>query len=288
MDKINSLTVRAKAECMYFQTPTLVSLTTAAVRALKSRTQLFLMLAALAGILSAFLYMPSATVIEELIVILESGGEANQSANRLSEVLEEGLGTLFMGHLMVTAVTTFLSVPFARAAAPGGLVPAHGGAKAFLRRGFRSFLHMVAANGITVLLALVVLPLAAVLTSGLGGLGNAVVMTALVLMIWAALAITGLAHLAIAAEARDRKDTFVTAWRRGRFFLMPITASLALFLLSAFVADMVITPLVGALLPAGSAKLVLAALSGAIIYGASALHIASLYIVPDFRDLRPT
>lgn len=272
---------------MYFQTPTLVSLTSAAIRAVRLRTQLFILLALLAGILSAFLYMPSAAVIAEVMLALESGGDAENSANELSRILENGLGTLFLGHLMVTAVTTFLSIPWARAAAPGGLTPAAGGLPAFFRRGFRSFLHMIAANGLTILLGLVALPLVATLTSSMGGLGGAVMMTALVIMIWAALALTGIANLAIAAEARDRRETLLTAWRRGRFFLMPITASLALFLLTAFVANMVVSPIAAALLPAGSEQLVLAAISGAILYGASALHIAALYIVPDFRDLTP-
>jgi hypothetical protein len=273
---------------MYFQTPTLVSLTTAAIRAVRLRPQLFVLLAALAGILSALLYMPSAAVITEIMLAIEAGNDAEGSATELSRILEDGLGTLFLGHLMVTAVTTFLSIPWARTVAPGGLMPTEGGVPAFFRRGLRSFFHMVAANGITILLGLVALPLVAVLTSGLGGLGSAVMMTSLVILIWAALALTGLAHLAIAAEARDRRETLLTAWRRGRFFLMPITASLALLLLSAFVVNMVLAPIVAALLPDGSEQLVVAALSGAILYGASALHIGALYLVPDFRDLNPT
>ena len=270
---------------MYFQTPTLISLTSTALRAFMLRPQLFILLAGLAGILSAFLYMPSAAVIEDLLLALEAGGDAESSAGRLADILEDGLGTLFAGHLMVTAVTTFLAVPWARAVAPGKLRPSSGGTPAFIRRGFRAFLHMVAANGITILLALLGLPIVAILSGSLGSLGNAVLMTALVLMIWAALAFTGLAHLAIAAEARDRKDTLVTAWRRGRFFMMPITASLALFLLAAFTLNSMLAGVVGAVLPEGAEKLIVAALSGTILYAASALHIAALYIVPDFRDL---
>ncbi|WP_262691068.1 hypothetical protein [Kordiimonas aestuarii] len=273
---------------MHFQTPTLVSLTGAAWRAFRNRTQLFFLLAMLSGILSAFLYLPATQVVAEILVILNSNEPANAVADDLSAAISEGAPTLFVGHLLVTAVTTFLIVPWARAAAPGNLTPSAGGIAAFVRRGLRSFLHMIAANGLTILLALVGLPLAAALTASFGGLGNAVMMTAIVLMIWAAFAFTSLAHLAIAAEARDRKDTILTAWSRGRFFLMPITASLALMFLLAFVADLIIAPILLAVLPESMGDMFSMAFSGMILFAASALHVAALYIVPDFRDLRPS
>ncbi|WP_417450555.1 hypothetical protein [Kordiimonas sp.] len=220
-------------------------------------------------------------------MILEQDAPTEQMTEELSAAVSEGLPTLLIGHLLVTAVTIFLAVLWARACAPGNLTPSEGGIRAYLRRGFRSFLHMVAANGLTVLLGLVGLPLLAALTTGIGGIGNAVMMTAIVLMIWAALALTSVAHLAIAAEARDRKETLLSAWRRGRFFLMPMTASLAALFLLAFVADLILMAIFAAVTPPSMFDTLSAVVSGVILFGTSALHIAALYIVPDFRDLRP-
>ncbi len=272
---------------MQFQTPTLAALVKAAWTGIRLRTELFMLLTILSGILSALLYMPAAEVIEELISILDSQREPEVKTAEAAAAIDEGASTLFIGHLLVTAVTTFLIIPWARACAPGSLTPSAGGLKAFLRRGFRSFLHMVAATGMIILLALVALPTVSVIGSALGGIGNAVVMTGVVLLVWASIALTGIANLAIAAEARDRKETMWTAWNRGRFFLTPITGALGFLLLSVGLANMIISSFLASLLPEGVANLIGMVVSGMFVYAASALHVAALYLVPDFRDLRP-
>ncbi len=272
---------------MQFQTPTLSALIKAAWLGICLRTELFVLLSLLSGILSAILYMPSAEVITNLIEILDGQNDPETKTADAAAAIDEGASTLFFGHLMVTAVTTFLIIPWARACAPGALTPSAGGTKAFLRRGFRSFLHMVAATGMIVLLALVALPTVSIIGGALGGLGNAVVMTGVVLIVWASIALTGIANLAIAAEARDRRETLWTAWSRGRFFLTPITGALGFLLLSVGLANMIVSSLLAGLLPSGIAEVIGMVLSGTFIYAASALHVSALYLVPDFRDLRP-
>ena len=271
---------------MQFQTPTLASLTIAAWTAVRQRMELFFLLAGLSGILSAFLYLPAANVIDEILTILSTPTPDEDQQQAAAAAFSEGASTLFLGHLMVTAVATFLVIPWARASAPGNLVPSGGGVTALLRRGVRSFFHMVAASGLTIILLLVGIPLTAGLTASMGSLGNAVTMTVFVLTIWASIALTGTAHLAIAAEARDRQDTLLTAWRRARFFIIPIAGSLAFLVTMMILANMTVAPIILAILPDGLTKMVGLALSGSLLYMVSALHVAALYIVPDFRDLR--
>ncbi|TNE61882.1 MAG: hypothetical protein EP335_14440 [Alphaproteobacteria bacterium] len=273
---------------MTFVTPTVANILGQAWLVSRKRWQLLMLLALLSGIVSSILYRPATAVINEVLAALESGGDAitEEHVAAAAEALSRGGGALLVGHLLVTLVATMLLVPWARAAAPGGLVPAAGGMVAFLRRGVRSFLHMVAANGITVLLTLLVLPVAATLAGLLGALAGLINIAALLLLVWISLSITGTAHLAIAAEARDRQETLYTAWIRAKLFLRAIAGSLAAILFILMTGNLIVGGLVFTLLPEATAQTVSSVLGGALIYLTSALHVAGVYIVPDFRDLR--
>jgi len=271
---------------MQFQTPTMSNLMRAAVIAVKARSQLLILLTALAGILSSIVYAPAAEVLNELLLASEEASETGQGQTAVAEIFQNGATTLLLGHLAVTAISAFLLVPWARASAPGGLIPSDGGAGAFWVRGLRSFLHLVAASGLTMLIILFAFPIVTVIAGALGGLGSAVMLAAVFFIIWAAIALTATAHLAIAAEARDRRETIWSAFVRARLFMAPIAGSLALLLFLMMIANLITGGIITGILPTSVQMTVSSIMSGALLYLVSALHVAALYIVPDFRDLR--
>ncbi|SDE49890.1 hypothetical protein [Kordiimonas lacus] len=272
---------------MQFQTPTIAGLIKAAIQAAKARFELLVLLGLLAGIGSSIVYAPAVAVLEGLIEIQQETGTPDEKSAEFAAAFNDGASILLLGHLAATAVSTFLLVPFARASAPGQLVPSAGGLKAFLIRGLRSFLHMVAVNGITILVGLFVLSLTAGLALALGPLANALAMVGGGVVIWMSIVLTGTAHLAIAAEARDRRETLPSAFMRARLFMVPIAASLGLLFLIAAVFYLVIGSLAISLVPESFEPRMGLIVSGFVVYLTSALHVAALYQVPDFRDLRP-
>lgn len=273
---------------MQFQTPTIASLVGAAIKAAKARTELLILLALLAGIGSSIVYAPAMTVFENLIEAQQSADPANENNQEAVAIFNDGASTLLLGHLAATAVSTFLLVPFARASAPGNLVPAAGGIQAFMVRGLRSFLHMVAVNGITILVALFALSLLMGLAAALGPLTNLAAVLAAGFVIWASIILTSTAHLAIAAEARDRRETLPSAFVRARLFMVPIAASLAILFFATTIFYLTIGTIVIGLVPEAFQARMGLIVSGFVVYLTSALHVAALYEVPDFRDLRPS
>ncbi len=273
---------------MQFQTPTIAGLVGAAVQAAKARTELLVLLGLLAGIGSSIVYAPAMAVVEQLLDIQQQSDGSEDGTAEFAAAFNDGLSTLLLGHLAATAVSTFLLVPFARASAPGGLVPAAGGMKAFLIRGLRSFLHMVAVNGITILGGLFILSLTAGLALAFGGMASALAMVGGGLVLWMSIILTSTAHLAIAAEARDRRETLPSAFMRARLFMVPIAASLGIILLATSVFYLTISALAVSLVPEEFETRMAMIVSGFVVYVTSALHVAALYQVPDFRDLRPS
>lgn len=273
---------------MQFQTPTITSLINAALTAAKARSELLLLLAALAGIGTSIVYEPAMKVIQNLMAAMETIGQTEGAETEAARIFEDGVSTLLFGHLATTAISTFLLIPFARASAPGVLLPGEGGLQAFWIRGLRSFLHMVAVSGIIMLLVLVAVPIVALLGSAFGALGNAIMFAAACLIIWATFALTGTAHLAIAAEARDRKETIPAAFMRARLFMAPIAGSLGLIMLAMMLINFTFGSIIIGMMPEGFQARMGMIISGMVLYIASALHVAALYKVPDFRDLRPS
>lgn len=273
---------------MQFQTPTIAGLVGAAIQAAKARTELLVLLGLLAGIGSSIVYAPAMAVVEHLFEIQQQSDGSKEGSAEFATAFNDGLTTLLLGHLAATAVSTFLLVPFARASAPGGLIPSAGGLRAFLIRGLRSFLHMVAVNGITILGGLFILSLTAGLALAMGGLANALAMVGGGMVIWMSIVLTSTAHLAIAAESRDRRETLPSAFMRMRLFLVPIVASLGVIFLVASVFYLTIGTLAVSLVPEEFETRMTMIVSGFVVYLASALHVAALYQVPDFRDLRPS
>lgn len=272
---------------MQFQTPTITSLLAAALKAARDRFQLLLLLALLCGIVISQVYAPAMAVLKDLLLALEAGDSTGAARDEAAAVFEEGTPTLLFGQLATTAVVSFLVIPFARASAPGDLLPGAGGGAAFWVRGLRSFLHMVAASGIIMLMVLIAIPILAILSGLFGAIGSAIMLAGICLIVWATVAITGAAHLAVAAEARDRRETLPSAFVRARLFMPPIAGSLALIFLAMMVLDIILSTLVVALVPAAIQDTIALVFSGAVLFATSALHVAALYIVPDFRDLRP-
>ncbi|MFC4347875.1 hypothetical protein ACFO5Q_08475 [Kordiimonas lipolytica] len=281
---------------MQFQTPTITGLVGAAFQAAKARTELLILLALLAGIGSSIVYAPAATILENLIEIYPENvvevypdtGTPSERDEEIASVVNQGLSTLLLGHLAATAVSTFLLIPFARASAPGNLVPAAGGMRAFMIRGLRSFLHMVAANGISILVAFFALSLIVGLAAALGPLTNAVAIVAAGFVMWTSIVLTSTAHLAIAAEARDRRETLPSAFVRARLFMVPIAASLAILFLLTTLLYLTVGSMAINLVPEEFEFRMALIVAGFVAYLTSALHVAALYKVPDFRDLRPS
>jgi vacuolar-type H+-ATPase subunit I/STV1 len=274
---------------MYFQTPTIQNLIGAAVKAARQRTELLLLLSVLAGILTSIVYSPALKVLDDMVAILgTAGGNPNEIDPQAASVFSDGVSTLLFCHLAVTAVTTFLIIPWARAIAPGQLMPAGGGALAMWTRGLRSCLHVIAAGGLSILLVIAAVPIVQLLGGLLGPVGNVLTIALLCLVLWAGFALAGTANLAVAAEARDRRETLLTAFNRSRLFLAPIAGSLALIFLVLMFLNLTVGTMVVTLMPDAWEGRIASVISGAVVYSISALHVAALYTVPDFRDLRPS
>ncbi len=273
---------------MHFQTPTISNLLSAAISAARARTELLILLALLAGILSSIVYWPALKVINDFSLALEASQADQAMLEEAARIFNEGASTLLFGHLAVTGISAFLLVPWARAVAPGKLLPAAGGTSAFLRRGTRSFLHMVAASGLSILFLLVAVQFAGGLSVLPPALSGIAVVALFCLIIWVGFALSGTAHLAVAAEARDRRETLYSAFVRARLFMPPIVGSLALILLCLMTLNVIVGSVLLALVPDSLQLRLSSIIGGAVFYFISALHVAASYVVPDFRDLAPS
>lgn len=272
---------------MHFQTPTISNLIRAAIAAARARTELLVLLALLAGILSSIVYWPALKVISDFSLALEASQSDQGMLEEAARIINEGAGTLLFGHLAVTGISAFLLVPWARAVAPSKLLPAAGGRSALLRRGTRSFLHMIAASGLSIVFLLVAVQLAGGLSVFPSAVAGIAAIALFFLVIWVGFALSGTAHLAVAAEARDRRETLYSAFVRARLFMAPIAGSLALIFLFLMTVNVTVSSLLAALVPASLELRLSSIIGGAVFYSISALHVAAIYVVPDFRDLKP-
>lgn len=272
---------------MHFQTPTISNLVRAAMQAAQARAELLLLLALLAGILSSIVYWPALKVLNDFSLALEASEADQAMIEDAFRLLSEGAGTLLFGQVAVTGISAFLLIPWARAAAPGKLLPSAGGSAALMRRGARAFLHMVAASGLSMLLTMVAIQLMVGLSALPAGIAGVLIIAVICFVIWVGFALSGTAHLAVAAEARDRRETLMSAFVRARLFMAPIAGSLALIFLVLMMINMVFGSLTAVLIPASFELRFSSIVFGTVLYLISALHVAAVYIVPDFRDLTP-
>ncbi len=271
---------------MTFPYPTISAILYQAWAMARKRSELLILLALLSGILCCIVYMPASAVLNNIFEALEEPMMSDEErTNAAMLALNDGVGTLFMGQLAIMAITAFLLVPWARAVAPTGLIPADGGFPAFARRGIRSFIHLLVALGLTILAFVTIMPFTALLSTALGSLGTVLTIISATALIWLSLSFSGAANFAVASEAQDQKQALFSAWTRVKSFLKPVTGSLALIFLLMVIINALIGNLIIAVLPESFGAIISMVLSGTMIYLVSALHIAGLRIIPS--GLRP-
>ncbi len=268
---------------MSFETPTLRSLLLRAAGSARHNTELLVLLALLCGLVSAWIFAPAQAILLAVQELLRPGGEDNLQA--AFDLLSSGLATLILGYLGVLLVTALAVVPWARRVAPAVLAPLGGGAMVYVRRAGRMFVHLATAAGLTILAFLAVFTLSTLVGAVVPALNGVLFVAATVVAIWMLLAISATAHLAVGAEARDRRETLSSAWLRARIFLQPMVGSYACLLLLFGFFNILLTVAVLSFVPERLAPYLGDVINFAIFYTITALHVAAVYGVPDFRDV---
>ena len=261
--------------------PTLAPLLRAAYISAKRRTELLLLLAIFAGLLTSLFYTPALAAVFELVTAASETGTDDASFDTLGDQAAKYVPIVIMGQLALLAITGFLLPFWARAASPAGLTPWAKNDADVVRRGLLGFLHQLKAGLLTLISLVFIVMITSVLgfTGASGGFG---VLLALVLGIWISVFFSAAANTAIIAAATDQKMTFSEAIAKNRIFLRPIVGSLAIIWFASIIADTIIESILTAVFEVGPALSALAFLKGALAFLVSALHISVLCQLPGF------
>lgn len=264
----------------------IVVLLLSAVQRARLRWQLLAMLAALYGIISGVLNVPAFEILQAFAAASNAtAGQATNAApvdySRELAILNDGMSTLIWVYLATTALNAALLVPWARAIAPGALLPGQGNGKAHALRFLRSFSHYITA---TLLTAAAILLGGFILTTVapfLGFLAMPLVFAGGLGFIWAAIILNAIANYAVFYEAQDKPISFADAWRKFKPAFIPLSACLAAFYMISIIAGLVFSGLFG---PDGlNSQVAGMALNGAFSFCVGALHMAAL---AHFNSLR--
>ncbi|WP_308912023.1 hypothetical protein [Pseudokordiimonas caeni] len=268
---------------MTFRTPTTLSLLKAAFRAARARAMLLLLLSLMCGAVSGLLYAPAWPVVSDLFTVMADQTLADtERSERMAAILGDGFFTVVICHVLVMAATAQLVAPWARAVAPDAPAPLGAGYGDSARRGFRLFGHMLTGAGVSLSLIIVLVGIAQFIPAAFVQLVVAILMLGSIMMVAA------IVNLANAAAARDRAESFLSAWRRGRLFGGPIVSSFAFIAIMVTFLNMTIGTLIVALAPSAIELPVSMIVGGAFMFLMTALHVAAMHDVPDFHDLMPT
>lgn len=250
----------------------IVTLLQHAVSRLQARPQLFWMLALLAGLMSSILMGPAYELTQQIVETLAATDQTG--ADRALVLINENWTTLAWAQVAVTFVNAMLLVPWARAAAPGGLAPASGGSGAMLRRILRAFWHQTFANILFVLLVVFGGVILGTLAASVGFLSMVIVFAGTFAIAWISIALFAMAHFAMLLESLDKPSSLADAFQSLKLQARPATASLGVLFLVYLIVNTLLSSLIGSI-DLGTNRLWLI-VSGALTYAISALHIAAL------------
>lgn len=250
-----------------------------AVQRTSPRWQLLAMLAVLYGIVSGVINVPAFEILQEFAT--SSNATAGQATNaapvdysRELEILNDGMPTLIWVYLATTALSAALLVPWARAIAPGDLLPGSGNGKAHALRFLRAFSHYITATLLTA--AAIVLGgfVITMVASLLGFMAMPLVFAGGLAFIWVTIILNAVANYALFYEAQDKPISFADTWRKFRPAFIPLSACLAAFYMVSIIAGLVFSGLFG---PTGlNSQIAGMALNGAFSFSVGALHVAAL------------
>ncbi len=261
--------------------PTLNSLLIAAKKSADKRLELLVLLSALAGLLTSIFYRPAVDVVNAIMATLSASNAAETEYKEAITILTDNLRTIIFGQVALIAIAGFLLPLWARASAPGDLIPNQGGIPAFLSRGFRAFKYQLAATGLTIASFAIVAPITAVLSQILGSLALA---AGGILILWLSFAWSATANAAIMLSVNDQPITFRSAWSYTRIFIRPLAGAYAALWLIAGIVNLLLSNLATQSLSMDIATPLTLVISGALTYCATALHLSSLFVLPETLD----
>lgn len=236
------------------------------------RLHLLGLLALLNGLITSIVFGPAYLVMNQIMTAtgLDENGETSQAI----EILSNGLSTLVWGHLAVTAINALLLVPWARAVAQAGLVPAGGSSGQLLLRSTRAFWHLILASiitgGVLILGGFVLFSLA----STVGFLAMVLVLAGSFAMVWIAVLVNTSANFSVLLEAQDQPTSLQRSWQLLKPQAGPAAASLACFWVISMMATLLVDGIIGNV-GVQFYRLSIVA-SGTIGFAATAFHISAL------------
>ncbi len=242
------------------------------------RLELLLLLSLLAGLLTSFLYGPAVDVVNAVAETLSAPDVGEAEVNEAASILSSGLGTLILGQLSLIAISALLLPIWARAAAPGGLIPGEGGIASVISRGIRAFKYLIIATGLTISSFVAVAPIAALLSQMLGSLPIA---AGGILVLWLSLTWSATANAAIALSVDDKSVTFRAAWSYTKIFLRPIVGAYAALWLIAGVVNLLLSNLAAQMLPPEYANSLSLVITGTVSYASTAMHLSCIFSLPE-------
>jgi len=271
---------------MSFHTPTLRSLLVRGVGDARRHAELLILLSLLAGLLSAAVFSPAQAILNLVQDHMRPGGSGDQDA--AFAALSRGMMTVALSYMATLLITALAIVPWARRIAPKSQAPALSATSLYMQRSGRILMHLLSGAGLSFLGFLAIIVVATLIGEIVPALNPIMVAAAFVVGIWLMLAVTVTAYLAVSAEARDHRETISSAWLRARLFLQPMVGSYAVVLLCLGVVNVAVSVVVLSVIPDRMVSFIGSALNFAFYFAMTAIQVAALYAVPDFRDLLDT
>ncbi|WP_374765177.1 hypothetical protein [Yunchengibacter salinarum] len=234
----------------------------------------FILLGLLVGLVSAIVLTPATRVLQTISEKV-SGAETTDAANQAAlSALEAGMGMLVISALGSMLVSAVGLVPWVRLVA--GRAPLEGGLPRLALKGVKAFVHLLAATGILLVFALLLVSVGGLLSSLIGPAAVLLdLLVALILIVLFLLA-HSMAHYAIALEALDRTTTIFTAWAETKENGKAMTGALGLLFALAFGVNLILGNVVVALLPGAVANLVTMVLGPTLFFLARALQTGAV------------
>ncbi len=243
------------------------------------------MLALLNGILSTILGVPGINALQSAME-LAGGIPTNDpdTVRAFGDAVTGNILWLVLNQITSTLALAFCLVPWVRLFFFERDQVMAGGLADLVRRSLRSFVHLIAALGLGVLLMGLIVSVITALTAGLGVIGLIVAIIAIGFSIWAAAALAAVSHMAVFQEAIDLPVGLISMIIRLKHSIALFTASyIALFLIVSLIG-VIIATLFGGPLPVGVGIAISNSITGAASFLVSAIFIAGAVKTSLFVD----
>jgi len=260
--------------------PTILSLIKLAILSARKRAQLLFLLAVMAGLISSITLTPSVLLMEDIQDTVADAGEGQLNEASLIEMFADGIGTLTGGYIAFL-VTIGALIPFwARASSPLHIQPWDGDRSAYARRAVLSFVHLLTATALSLLVLIILLLFTGAIGAALGGPNSFLIIVVITAMIWANILFSATANIAIIAASTDRKLPFAVAFSHIRLFMRPAVGSLAVFLFLSLIIENIFGSVIHGLVDGKNSAMLTSFVRGAIAFLSTALHISVLENIP--------